>query len=119
MDLGGRHDSDDVLTVFPQPLSRPPESNPSCPPDSSAKMLGRSRFEQPVDLAPYVAEIRKKAAALLVLLDEINEAHRAGNRARIARSRAKDVFDRVYLRAARIFEDLCRFAGLDDLAVLC
>jgi len=39
-----------------------------------AKMLGRSRFEQPVDLGPYVAEIRKKAAALLVLLDEIRTA---------------------------------------------
>ena len=84
--------------------------------DYAAKMLGKSRFEQPVDLAPYVAEIRKKSAALLALSDEINEAHRASDRARIARSRAKEVFDRVYLRSARIFEDLCRFAGLDDLA---
>jgi hypothetical protein len=80
------------------------------------KMLGKPRFEQPANLAPYVAEIRKKSAALLLLSDEINEAHRASDRARIARSRAKDVFDRVYLRAARIFEDLCRLSGLDDLA---
>jgi hypothetical protein len=81
-----------------------------------AKMLGKSRFEKPADLAPYVAEIREKSAALFVLSDEVNEAHRASDRARIARSRAKDVFDRVYLRAARIFEDLCRLSGLDDLA---
>lgn len=81
-----------------------------------AKMLGKSRFHEPIDLGPYVAEIKKKSAALLALSVEIDEAHRASDRARIARSRAKDAFDRAYLRAARIFEDTCRFCGLDDLA---
>jgi hypothetical protein len=77
---------------------------------------GQAPLRAALDLGPYVAEIRKRSAALLALSDDINEANRASDRTRIARSRAKEVFDRIYLRAARIFEDTCRFAGLDHLA---
>ena len=80
------------------------------------ELLGKSRFEEPVDLSPHVAEIRRKSAALLALSNEINEAQRASDRARIERKRAKKIYARVYLRGARMFEDMCRFAGLDDLA---
>ena len=50
------------------------------------------------------------------LSEQVDEAHRATDRARINRNRAKEAYDRVYLRGARMFEDMCRFAGLDGLA---
>ena len=84
--------------------------------ENLVKMLGRPRFEQPIDLRPYVEEIRTRAAELATLAQEINEAHRATGRARRTRTNAKQAYDRVFLRGARMFEDMCRFAGLDALA---
>ena len=82
-----------------------------------ARMLGEARIEAtPAELGSYVDELRTRADELLALADEIDEAQRATDRARIERNRAKDDYDRVYLRGIRMFEDLCRFAGLDDLA---
>ena len=84
--------------------------------ENLAKMLGRPRFDQPIDLEPYVAQIRRQAAELAALAREVDEAHRATDRARRTRTKAKVDFDRIYLRGARMFEDMCRFAGLDELA---
>ena len=84
--------------------------------ENLVKMLGRPRFEQPIDLGPYVNEIHTRAAELMALSEEINQAHRATDCARRARTNAKQAYDRVFLRGARMFEDMCRFAGLDALA---
>ena len=84
--------------------------------ENLAKMLGQPRFESPVDLGPYVDEIRRHADELLTLVAEVNTAQRATDRARRERKKAKETYDRLYLRGARIFEDLCRFSGLEGLA---
>ncbi len=79
-------------------------------------LLGETLFELTVDLAPYVRQVETTAGELTRLF----EAHqRARRRVDELLSRKKDAikaYDVAFVRVARQFEDLCRLAGLDDLA---
>ena len=81
-----------------------------------AKMLGQARFENPVDLKPYVEQLRESAKDLAALIARVNEAVRRTDRARQDRLLVRDEHHKVVLRSARVFEDFCRLAGDDALA---
>lgn len=81
-----------------------------------AKMLGQSRFEDPVDLGPYVTQIKASAKVLLDIGGQIDEAERLTARARLEKNILQAEHDKIFLRSARVFEDFCRLAGDDELA---
>lgn len=81
-----------------------------------AQMLGEPRFEDPVDLKPHVAQLRRSADDLARLNGRINQAERLTAQARLEKNRLQDEHDKLVLRSARVFEDFCRLAGFDELA---
>jgi hypothetical protein len=80
------------------------------------EMLGRPRFEAPPDLCRYVAELKQTLAALRGVVVEVNGAKCEVGKARSEKHAATADHDRIFLHAARLFEDLCRLAGKPDLA---
>ncbi len=79
-------------------------------------LLGETLFDVAIDLNPYVRQVRTTAGELTALF----EAHqRSRRRVDELLSRKKDAvkeYDVAFIRVARQFEDLCRLAGLDELA---
>ncbi len=78
--------------------------------------LGDSLFGLALDPEPYVQQVD-------VTITELRDAHEAHARSRrrvdelLARKKeAVKEYDTAFVRVARQFEDLCRMAGLDDLA---
>ena len=78
--------------------------------------LGNAHFSKAVDVSEYVDEIRDKSTQLLELTEQINLARRRTAAARVEKKEDQKVYDKVFLRSARIFEDFCRFADRDALA---
>ena len=78
--------------------------------------LGQRRFSTVVDVRKLVDEIREMSNQLLELTEQINQAKRRTSAARAEKKEAMNGYDRIFLRSARIFEDLCRYAGQDILA---
>ncbi len=84
--------------------------------DDLAQALGESTFDLDLEPEPYLERIE-------VSIAELSEAHEAYARSRrrvdeqrLRRKEAVREYNTAFVRIARQFEDLCRMAGLDDLA---
>lgn len=84
--------------------------------ETLSALLGESRFADTVDVRKHVDEIRTATAEVEDLNGQINEAIRRAAKARSVKNKAKDDYDILFLRSARIFEDYCRYTGQDELA---
>ncbi len=84
--------------------------------DDLGRALGESVFEVAFDPRPQAAQLAALGDELESLLDELNHAQRAIDEGLEEKRAAMSEYDKVFLRVARQFEDLCRFAGRQGLA---
>ena len=80
------------------------------------RTLGQSIFATGFDPRPPAAEMKSTTLELRSILEQMNDAQRRIDEELAAKKEAMSDYDRVFLRVARQFEDLCRFADQDDLA---
>ncbi|MEM7354865.1 MAG: hypothetical protein AAF657_28915 [Acidobacteriota bacterium] len=78
--------------------------------------LGQPLFGRPFDPRPHAEELHRASAALQTILKDLDEIQRDVDLALIDKHRAQDHYDKIFLRVARGFEELCRFAEQDELA---
>jgi len=79
-------------------------------------LLGEALFAEAVDVGKHADEIRAAVEQVEDLNSQINEAKRRTAKARTIKNQAKEDYDKLFLRSARIFEDFCRYTGQEDLA---
>ncbi len=79
-------------------------------------LLGESLFGLSLEPRPYVERIAATAAGLREVFDAHQLARRRIEQLLVRKKRAVKDYDTAFIRVARQFEDLCRLAGLDDLA---
>ena len=84
--------------------------------DDLAELLGESLFEPALDLRPYEPQIMSAVDMLRQAFAAHQQSRRKVDKLRARRKRAVKDYDTAFIRVARQFEDLCRLAGLDDLA---
>jgi hypothetical protein len=80
------------------------------------RMLGASLFRSPQDPKTHCPELEPEIVALRGTLDKLAKVRRRIDAMLEKRREAVAEYDRIFLRTARMFEDLCRLAGYDGLA---
>ncbi len=80
------------------------------------RTLGKPVFEAGFDPRPRAVEMKSTTTELRSILEQMNDAQRHIDEELAAKKESMSDYDRVFLRVARQFEDLCRFAEQDDLA---
>ncbi len=84
--------------------------------DDLEGVLGEALFEPRLDPVPYGEQIESTNAELRVLFEGHQRARRRVDELLARKKEAVKEYDTTFVRVARQFEDLCRLAGLDDLA---
>ncbi|MCP3960376.1 MAG: hypothetical protein GY719_21235 [bacterium] len=84
--------------------------------DQPGPSLGKSLFQTPVDLTPQAEELSAHSVELRSSLGQINDQQRVIDELVQEKNEAMSEYDKVFVRSARPFEDLCRYAGDKELA---
>ncbi len=84
--------------------------------DDLQPTLGETRFEVPLDLKPQAEQLATRCGGLRSSLDQLNNLKRDIDEALVEKKNATEEYNVLFVRIARQFEDLCRFAGENDLA---
>ncbi len=80
------------------------------------RMLGPALFRSTQDPRVHREELKAEVRALRRTLDQLAKVRRRIDAMLEKRGEAVAEYDRIFLRTARMFEDLCRLAGYDGLA---
>ncbi len=78
--------------------------------------LGEALFDAPLDLSPYVRYLPPLVSELRAAVEAYDRSRRVIDETLAKEKKAIKAYDAIFLRIARQFEDLCRLAGLTDLA---
>lgn len=84
-------------------------------PDAEA-LLGKCLFECTLDVRDHAAELRENVSNLRGVVEEVHEIEGLVNRLREKKQKEMDVYDGLFLRTSRMFEDLCHVADRPKLA---
>jgi len=84
--------------------------------EDRSRRLGEPLFRSAEDPEVHCAELKPAVRALRETLDQLARIRRRIDAMLVKKHEAVEEYDRVFLRTARMFEDLCRLAGYDALA---
>jgi hypothetical protein len=85
--------------------------------DDLSDILGESVVEGLVfDAKPFREVLSSRVETLRAVVAELGEARRTTERAFLDKEKKKKVYDRLFLREGRSFEDWCRVVGREELA---
>jgi len=85
--------------------------------DDLSDILGESVVEGLVfDAKPFHEVLSRRVEELRAVIEELGEARRTTERAFLDKETKKKVYDRLFLREGRSFEDWCRLVGREELA---
>ena len=84
--------------------------------DELEALLGDTLFEVPLDVGPYIERVESTIAQLRALFEAHQRSRRRVDELLARKKKVVQDYDTTFIRVARQFEDLCRLAGLDDLA---
>ncbi|MCP3956653.1 MAG: hypothetical protein GY719_02250 [bacterium] len=84
--------------------------------DDLDELLGKTLFEPRLDPRPFGQQIESTSAELQEAFEAHQRSRRRVDELLARKKKAVKDYDTAFVRVARQFEDLCRLAGLDDLA---